>query len=102
MHSTPLTRLRKPLLGAVVGLAAVASLGAGAAFAESPPAPPARFVGTVTVNGAPAAAGTTIEAHIGATTCGVTTAFTSGSTTRYTLDSPALDPGANPNCGTDG
>src|SRR5690348_1251977 len=102
MKNRTLRHLRKPIAGLLVSLATLAALGLSTAFAESPPAPPARFVGTVTVNGAPAAAGTTIEAHIGSTTCGVTTAFTSGATTRYTLDSPALDPGANPNCGTDG
>jgi len=78
------------------------ALTASGAFAESPPNPPARFAGSVTVNGAPAAPGTTIEARIGSTTCGVTTVFSSGSESRYVLDSPALDPGANPNCGTDG
>ncbi len=72
------------------------------AAADSPPAPPARFVGSVTVNGAPATAGTTIEVKIGDTTCGVTTVFLQGTQARYSVDSPALDPGAAPNCGTDG
>lgn len=72
------------------------------AAADSPPAPPARFVGSVTVNGAPATAGTTIEVKIGDTTCGVTTVFLQGTAARYSVDSPALDPGAAPNCGTDG
>jgi hypothetical protein len=85
-------------LAAVLGLVLFGAI----AFAESPPSPPARFVGTVLVDGKPAAPGTTIEAHIGSTTCGVTAVFTSGADSRYQVDSPALDPGANPNCGTDG
>ncbi len=85
-----------------LALLAFAMIGAGRVEAESPPAPPARFVGSVTVNGAPATAGTTIEAKVGSTTCGVTTVFISGSEARYSLDSPALDPAASPNCGTDG
>jgi hypothetical protein len=74
----------------------------GTALADSPPAPPSRFVGSVTVNGAPAPAGAAITAVIGSTTCGTASVFMSGSEARYTLDSPALDPGATPNCGTDG
>ena len=90
-----------------LGLAAVAAaitsaLVVSVAGAQSPPTPPSRFVGNVTVNGAPAAAGTTIEARIGGTTCGVTTVFMSGAEARYALDSPALDPAQNPACGVDG
>ncbi|MGE0601139.1 MAG: hypothetical protein AB7J35_17705 [Dehalococcoidia bacterium] len=70
--------------------------------AESPPSPPARFVGSVKVDGAAPAAGTVIEARIGSASCGATTVFMAGGEARYTLDSPALDPGANPNCGVDG
>jgi hypothetical protein len=91
------------LLGAS-GLAAVLGLvlfGA-VAFAESPPSPPSRFTGTVTVDGKPATPGTTVEAHIGSTTCGVASVTANGAESRFLLDSPALDPGANPNCGTDG
>jgi hypothetical protein len=72
------------------------------AFAQSPPTPPSRFVGSVRVDGANATAGTTIEARIGATTCGVTTVFAASGEARYALDSPALEPTQNPNCGTDG
>jgi hypothetical protein len=75
---------------------------AAVASAESPPSPPARFVGSVRVDGAAAPAGTLIEARIGNTTCGASTVFMSGSEARYALDSPALDPGATPNCGVDG
>ncbi len=92
-------------LAAVLGILLLGFSGAMNAHtvsAESPPNPPARFVGSVKVNGAPAAPGTSIEARIGSTTCGVTTVFMSGSDARYALDVPALDPGANPNCGVDG
>lgn len=98
-----MTKVLKKLGG--VGLAAVLGvvlLGATAALAESPPNPPARFVGSVLVDGAQPAGGTTIEARIGSTTCGVTTTFNASGQSRYVVDSPALDPGANPNCGTDG
>ncbi len=104
-----MTKVIKMLGGS--GLAVVLGvliLGLSGAFtattvsAESPPNPPSRFVGSVKVDGANAPAGTTIEAKIGTTTCGVASAFTASGETRYALDSPALDPGANPNCGTDG
>jgi len=91
------------LLGAS-GLAAVLGvvLFSAIALAESPPNPPARFSGTVLVDGKPATPGTSIEVHIGSSTCGVTTVTANGAESRYLVDSPALDPGANPNCGTDG
>lgn len=85
-------------LTAVLGIA----LFGATVLADSPPAPPARFVGSVTVNGQPATAGSAITAVIGSTTCGTTAVFMSGAEARYTVDSPALDPGATPNCGTDG
>lgn len=92
-------------LAAVLGVVLLGlsgALNAQTVSAESPPNPPARFVGSVKVDGANAPAGTTVEARIGSTTCGVSTVFTAGGESRYTLDSPALDPGATPNCGTDG
>lgn len=70
-------------------------------LAQSPPNPPSRFVGSVTVDGAPAPAGTLIEVRIGATTCGVTTVFMASGEARYVVDSPALDPSSAPNCGTE-
>lgn len=89
--------------GAILVFAALGALVAAApAFADSPPAPPSRFVGSVMVNGSPATPGTSVEAHIGSTTCGVTSVFTASGQSRYSLDSPALDPDANPNCGTNG
>ena len=78
------------------------AMNATSVSADSPPNPPGRFVGSVKIDGKAATAGTTIEARVGSSTCGVTTVFMSGSDARYALDVPALDPGANPNCGTDG
>lgn len=78
------------------------AMNASSVSAESPPNPPGRFVGSVKIDGKAATAGTTIEARIGSATCGVTTVFMSGADARYAVDVPALDPGANPNCGTDG
>jgi len=94
-----MTRVVRTLVGA--GLAAVLGVAmfAGAALAESPPNPPSRFAGTVLVDGAKPAAGTVITAKIGNTTCGTTSVTGDGN---YVLDVPALDPGATPNCGTDG
>jgi len=104
-----MTRVLKLLAGgplvAVLGFVLLGMSGAFSATtvsAESPPNPPARFVGTVMVDGQNAAAGTLIEARIGNSTCGATTTFAQGTEMRYTLDVPALDPGANPNCGVEG
>jgi len=95
-----MTKFARMLAGG--GLAAVLGVSSFAmAGAESPPNPPARFAGTVTVDGAAPPAGTTIQAKIGNATCGVTTTFNTGTASNYVLDVPALDPGANPNCGTD-
>jgi hypothetical protein len=91
------------MLGSI-GLAAVmgvALLGASVALAESPPNPPARFAGTVLVDGVKPAPGTVIEARIGSTSCGTTSTFDQGGNANYVLDVPALDPGATPNCGTE-
>lgn len=87
---------------AVLVLGSAAALQAGGALAESPPNPPSRFVGSVKIDGVNAPAGTSVEARIGSASCGVTTVFTASNESRYVLDSPALDPGATPNCGTDG
>jgi len=92
-------------LAAVLGvvlLATSGALGAHTVSAESPPAPPARFVGSVMIDGQPATAGTIVEARIGNTTCGSDSVFMASGEARYALDSPALDPGATPNCGVDG
>jgi len=103
-----MTKVRRWLAGAgalavlSIVLMGVSTLSAERAAAESPPNPPARFVGTVTVDGRPATPGTVITAYVGSTVCKVTQVQTIGSESRYTIDVPALDPGATPNCGTDG
>jgi hypothetical protein len=106
MEQTSMTRVVRTLVGA--GLAAVLGavlfgfsgvFSAHEASAESPPNPPSRFAGTVLVDGAKPAAGTVIQARIGNTSCGTTTVTGDGN---YVVDVPALDPGATPNCGTDG
>jgi hypothetical protein len=89
------------VLAAVVALAATTML-ATVAFAQSPPAPPARYVGNVRVDGANATVGTVIEARIGNASCGSSSVFASGSESRYALDAPALDPSTAPGCGADG
>ena len=93
-----LRRLGAATVAAVIGAAMVVNIAA----AQSPPNPPSRFVGTVTVNGQPAAVGTVVEARIGGATCGTTTVFTAQNQSRFTLDSPALDPAQAPGCGQDG
>jgi hypothetical protein len=91
------------MLGSIglVAVMGVALLGASVALAESPPNPPARFAGTVTIDGVKAPVGTVIEARIGNTSCGTTSTFDQGGNANYVLDVPALDPGATPNCGTE-
>ncbi len=95
LHRTPRT-----LAHVLLALASVAVLSTQTALAQSPPNPPARFAGSVVVNGQPAAPGTTVEAHIGAATCGTGTVFMSGAEARFVLDSP--DKATAPGCGTDG
>lgn len=104
-----MTKVRRWLAGAgAAAVLSIAMLGIAGAFgtqraaAESPPAPPARFGGTVTVDGRPATPGTVITAYVGSTVCKVTQVQQIGADSRYTIDVPALDPGAAPNCGTDG
>jgi hypothetical protein len=87
-------------MGLVLFLVAGA-LGASDAAAQSPPAPPARFAGSVTVDGQPATPGTVIRATIAGASCGQTAVFMSGAEARYVMDVPALEPNA-PNCGVQG
>lgn len=100
--------LRSLVGGASATVLGVLLLGFSGAFtaheaaAESPPTPPSRFAGSVTLDGAPVAPGTVITAVIGSASCGATSTYTSGAEAWYNLDVPALDPGASPNCGTDG
>lgn len=60
--------------------------------AQSPPAPPSRFVGTVTIDGQPAAAGTVVEARIDGESCGVTQVFIANGESRYAIDVDAEQP----------
>jgi hypothetical protein len=64
-----------------------------------PPSPPNRFFGSVTLDGAPAAAGTVIAAQIGGVECGSTTVVT-GETFAYILD--AVSDGEIAGCGSAG
>ena len=85
----------------VAAIAAVcALLVVSFAAAQAPPQPPSRFVGTVAVNGAPAAAGTVVEARIGGTTCGTGTVFIEAGQARYVVDVAAAASTAG--CGVDG
>ena len=109
MEQAGMTKVLKMLgasgLAAVLGVVLLGisgSFNATTVSAESPPSPPARFVGSVLSDGKSATPGTSIELHIGNTTCGVTPVFTASGESRYAVDSPALDPGATPNCGVDG
>lgn len=109
MEQASMSKLLRSLVsGASAAVLGVLLLGFSGAFtaheaaAESPPTPPSRFAGSVTLDGAPVAPGTVITAVIGSASCGATSTYTSGAEARYNLDVPALDPGASPNCGTDG
>lgn len=86
------------VLGAIL-FGFVGAFGAHQAAAETPPNPPARFAGSVLVDGVAPPPGTVISAKIGSASCGVTSTFNVGAESRYVLEVPALDPGATPNCG---
>ncbi len=90
------------ILATTVAAAVGAAMLVSVAAAQAPPAPPSRFVGTVTVNGAAPPANAVVEARIAGAACGTTTVFASGSEMRYTLDIPALAPATTPGCGVDG
>ncbi|GIW12728.1 MAG: hypothetical protein KatS3mg062_0167 [Tepidiforma sp.] len=79
---------------------ALAGVGAGTAEAQSPPEPPSRFAGSVTIDGQPAPAGTVIEARVGTSTCGSATVFTQGGQARYVID--VASAASQPGCGTAG
>lgn len=85
--------MRKVL--SLVGAAALlAAAGATSVFAQ--PTPPTRFFGSATVNGQPAANGTTVTATIGGTNCGSGT-VSNGS---YSVD--VASGSTKPGCGTNG
>lgn len=92
--------IRRIISSAVVAAVGVSALSASIAFAQ-PTNPPGRFAGTVTVNGAPAPAGTAVEARVGTTVCGTTTTFLQNNASNYVVDVPASD-AENQGCGTDG
>jgi hypothetical protein len=88
--------------GALVAVVAllVASLGTGLDSAKAqPPSPPNRFFGSVTLDGAAAAAGTVVSAQIGGVECGSTTVVT-GETFAYIVD--AVSDGEISGCGSAG
>ena len=100
-----MTKVMTWLGGAFVALLLLGVAGAYSthtAQAESPPGRPARFVGSVTVDGVAPAAGTVIQAKIDGAACGATSVFIANGESRYAMDVPARDPGSAPNCGEDG
>jgi hypothetical protein len=100
-----MTKVITWLGGAFVALLLLGVAGAFStqtASAESPPGRPARFVGSVTVDGVAPVAGTVIQAKINGAACGATSVFLANGESRYALDVPARDPGSTPNCGEDG
>ncbi|MDZ7727567.1 MAG: hypothetical protein U5Q44_04850 [Dehalococcoidia bacterium] len=72
---------------------------AGEAEAQSPPSPPARFGGEVTIDGEMASAGTTISAMVDGNNCGTSSVDAGGT---YVIDVPAAEPTNSPGCGTEG
>ncbi len=99
-----MTKVMTWLGGAFVALLLLGVVGAATptAEAQSPPSRPARFVGSVTVDGVAPAAGTVIQVKIGDASCGTTSVFIANGESRYAFDVPARDPGSAPNCGEDG
>lgn len=85
---------RGALVAAVVALLSSLMV---ASVAAQPPTPPNRFFGDVTVDGAPAAAGTAVAATIGGNACGQTTVQADGT---YVLD--VVSSGQTAGCGTEG
>lgn len=85
---------------AAVALFVGAVGGADRAGAQSPPEPPSRFVGTVTIDGQPAPDGTPVEARIGGVSCGATTVFVQAAQARYVLD--VAGAASQPGCGAVG
>lgn len=91
------------MLGAatVTVIAGSLLLGASGAFAQSPPSPPSRFVGSVTINGQAATSGV-VTAQVNGNACGSADVGSGGAADRYKIDVPAADPSATVKCGTDG
>ena len=80
---------------AMLGLAlllGVEGMSAGAAIAQgAPPNPPARYAGTVTVDGTAAAAGASVQAWVGGAVCATTAVNAAGT---YVVDVSAACGGA--------
>jgi hypothetical protein len=94
--------IKRAITSGVVFALGVAALGFGLVQAQGAPTnPPARFAGTVMVNGQPAAAGTVVEARIGGNVCGSTTVFMQNGAANYVVDAFATD-AEHPGCGSDG
>src|SRR3990172_11198424 len=89
----------KALRRGVVVAAVVALLSSlmVASVSAQPPTPPNRFFGDVTLDGAPAPAGTNVSADIGGNVCGQTTVQADSS---YVLD--VVSSGQTAGCGTEG
>jgi hypothetical protein len=105
MEQTGMTKFLRMLgAAAVTVVAGSLLLGASGAFAQSPPSPPSRFVGTVTVNGQPAKTGAVVTAQVNGNACGSGNVgdASAGGANRYKIDVPAADPAASVQCGKDG
>ena len=87
--------LRRGVLAAAV--ATLVSSLLVASVSAQPPTPPDRFFGDVTLDGAPAAAGTSVTADIGGNVCGQTTVQADAT---YVLD--VVSSGQTAGCGTEG
>lgn len=96
-----LRNLKAGLLALAVSVIALGAAGLAVtdqAEAQSPPTPPARFTGIVTIDGEIAASGTAVVALVDGESCGVAQVDSNG---RYVVDVSAFIPGQN-NCGVDG
>lgn len=71
-----------------VALAAVVALGAAAGAGAQPSAAPHRFAGSVTLDGEPATAGTSVTAIVNGSECGSATVIESAAGSTYTIDVP--------------
>ncbi len=85
---------------AVTALLGSSAFVANPVLAQSPPEPPSRFAGSVTIDGQPAPVGTPIEARVGASSCGVAAVFHQGGEARYVVD--VAGAATQPGCGTPG
>ncbi|MBI2760346.1 MAG: hypothetical protein HYX51_02835 [Chloroflexi bacterium] len=83
-----------------VGMLALSATALGPRSASAQPTPPARFFGTVTLNGQPAPNGATVQARVGTNNCGTGTVTAAGATSNYVVDVASVS--TMPGCGTDG